>query len=314
MDEILSKQNAPFQAAKTHQLDKTMATLRRITDEVLAKRDAEPAPAPKMLLVAGLTDPGGLPNSINRSSLFAPIGGKERPFYVRQQMVTRSDCLMFYTGQQLDEADADLMMMLVFLAKTRPLGTPVTLNRAEFLRRIGRHVGKSEYRWLDQRLAAMCEAFVRIELKGANGELRGSVGSNRNFHLISEVNYDAKTKTYSYQLDPRWVELFGRRGQYSIVDWQKRLNIRRGSGAHLAKALQRLVATSTDSVQRYELQWLKLKMVYAGRASDFRLTLCKSLAELKRVQVIRDWKFEVNKRGEAQLMLQVRDQLAKASG
>lgn len=308
--EILSKQDVPVEA-KSRQSNKLVEILRRNTEQAFAKHDAEPAPTPRMLLVPGLTVPGGLPNHINRSSLFAPISGKERPFYVRHQMVTRRDCSFVYTGQQLDEGDADLMMMLVFLAKTRPLGTPVVLNRAEFLRGIGRHVGKSEYQWLDQRLAAMCEAFLRVEMKGANGDLVCSVGSSKNFHLISWVDYDASRKTYTYQLDPRWVDLFGRRGQYSIIDWKKRLTIRRGAGAPLAKALQRLVATSTDPVQRYELHWLKEKMVYTGRSSDFKSSLSKSLAELKRVDVIRDARFEVNKRGDAQLMLQVRDQPTK---
>lgn len=53
-------------------------------------------------------------NHINRSSLFAPIARGRRKFHRQYAMVGRADIVISYTGEQLDEADADLMLQLLF--------------------------------------------------------------------------------------------------------------------------------------------------------------------------------------------------------
>lgn len=67
-------------------------------------------------------------------------------------MVSRSDCVLEYTGEQLDEADGEIIMALIFFAKPYPIGAPVPLNRAELLRRIKRSTGKHDYEWLHRRI------------------------------------------------------------------------------------------------------------------------------------------------------------------
>ena len=74
---------------------------------------------------------------------------------------------MSYTGEQLDEADADLSLQLIYEARAIPLGQPVLLNRAAFLRAIGRSTGKHDYAWLHRRMKAMTAATLFIEAKRA---------------------------------------------------------------------------------------------------------------------------------------------------
>ncbi|MEW9046069.1 hypothetical protein [Stutzerimonas stutzeri] len=53
---------------------------------------------------------GAFPNHLNRSSLIAPIARNERKQHSKTKMVTRRDCFLEYSGEQLDEADGDLIM------------------------------------------------------------------------------------------------------------------------------------------------------------------------------------------------------------
>jgi hypothetical protein len=46
---------------------------------------------------------------------------------------------MRYTGEQLDEADADLLLELINHARARAPGEVVTFSRAEILRSMRRH-------------------------------------------------------------------------------------------------------------------------------------------------------------------------------
>ena len=55
-------------------------------------------------------DIGAFPNHLNRSSFIAPIARGVRKFHRQTEMVTRRDCVLEYTGEQLDEADGDLIM------------------------------------------------------------------------------------------------------------------------------------------------------------------------------------------------------------
>lgn len=251
------------------------------------------------LFLPGL-DIGAMPNHLNRSSLIAPIARGRRQFHRRTVMVTRRDCVLEYTGEQLDEADGELIMALIFFARPYPMGMPVPLNRAELLRQIERGTGKQQYEWLHRRLRALTEATLYIEAKKPDGSTRYKIGSAVAFHILSGFSYDEDAETYRYTLDPRWVVMFGNR-EYSLIDWDKRMRI--GRGQDMAKTLQRLVATSSDPVQRYALDWLKSKMEYASPMRKFRESLGAALRELKRLDIIAQGRIETSTKGHEQLTL-----------
>jgi hypothetical protein len=265
--------------------------------EAAARLDQKSAETPRQLWLPGF-DIGAMPNHINRSSLFAPIARGRRKFHRQTPMVTRSDCVLEYTGEQLDEADADLVMALIFFAKQSPLGVPVPLNRAELLRKLGRGTGKQQYEWLHRRIKALTEATLFLEARKPDGSIRYSIGKTVSFRIVSSFVYDDKTESYIYTLDPRWVQMFGNR-EYALIDWDKRLQI--GRGQDMAKALQRLFATSRDPIQRYALDWLKDKLEYSGRMRDFRDALMRACGELERLDIIARARIEQSTRGKQQL-------------
>ncbi len=215
-------------------------------------------------------------------------------------MVTRRDCVLEYTGEQLDEADGDLIMALIAFAQPHPIGTAVPLNRAKLLRKIKRSTGKSDYEWLHRRIKALTEATLFLEAKKPDGSTRYSIGKTVSFRIIAEFTYDDEAEAYSYSLDPRWVQIFGNR-EYSLIDWDKRMQI--GRGQDMAKTLQRLLATSSDPVHRYALDWLKDKMEYASPLRKFREALAAACTELERLEIISAHRIEASTKGKQQLAL-----------
>lgn len=273
------------------------AWIKQRAAEAAARLEKKAAETPRQLWLPGF-DLGAMPNHINRSSLFAPIARGRRKFHRQTRLISRADAVLEYTGEQLDEADCDLMMALIWYAQRQPLGEWVVMNRAEILRKIGRSTGKQQYEWLHRRIKAMTEATLFLEAKKPDGSTRYSIGKTMSFRIIADFSYDDESETYSYRLDPRWVQLYARK-EYALIDFDARLKI--GRGQDMAKALQRLIATSDEVPQRYSLEWLKDKMQYSGRMRDFRDALERACDELVRVGIIARWKLEQSTRGKAQL-------------
>lgn len=247
-------------------------------------------------------DIGAFPNHLNRSSFIAPIARGRRKFHRQTEMVTRRDCVLEYTGEQLDEADGDLVMALIACAQPYAMGVSVPLHRAELLRKLKRSNGKTQYEWLHRRIKALTEATLFLEAKKPDGSTRYSIGKTVSFRIIASFSYDDESEKYIYSLDPRWVQMFGNR-EYSLLNWHKRMQI--GRGQDMAKTLQRLLATSADPIQRYALDWLKDKMEYAGRVRDFRDAITRAVHELERLEIVAKGRIEDSTKGNPQLVLRL---------
>ena len=290
-----NKDTAPRRKTLDELLEKTKQ--RTATSSEVAEQKA--ADKPRQMFLPGF-DIGAFPNHLNRSSFIAPIARGRRKFHRQAEMVTRRDCVLEYTGEQLDEADGDLIMALIAFAQPHPVGAAVPLNRAELLRKLKRSTGKHDYEWLHRRIKALTEATLFLEAKKPDGSTRYSIGKTVSFRIIAAFSYDDEAEAYSYSLDPRWVQMFGNR-EYSLMDWDKRMQI--GRGQDMAKTLQRLLATSADPVQRYALDWLKGKMEYASPMRKFREALAAACKELERLEIITNHKIEESTKGKPQLAL-----------
>jgi len=101
-------------------------------------------------------------------------------------------------------------------------------------------------------------------------------------------------------MDPRWVKMFSNR-EYALIDWDKRLKIARGQ--NMAKTLQRLVATTSNSPQEYAIDHLKEKMEYSGRLRDFKEAVSRAVKELERLEIVARGRIEISTKGKLQLVL-----------
>ena len=279
----------------------TLDRLKEITKQAEQNLEKKAAERPRELFLPGY-ELGAFPNHLNRSSLFAPVRkAKNRIFHVQATMVTRSDCVLEYTGEQLDEHDCDLIMALIDFAKPYPLGIPVQLNRKNLLGKIKRGaLGGAQYAWLYKAMKRLREGTMFLEARKPDGSVRYTVGKMESFNIVKDLSYDGEREIYTYVLDPRWVVLYGNR-EYALISWEKRMQI--GRNLEMAKALQRLLATSADPVQRYGLENLKIKLAQTGRMRDFRASVERAVIELKRLEIIAEGRIMDSMRGKPQLVL-----------
>lgn len=283
----------------------TKNPLERLRDRAVdaqQRKEQKAAETPVQLFLPGF-DIGAMPNHLNRSSFIAPIARGRRKTHHQTVMVSRSDCVLEYSGEQLDEADGDLIMALIFFAQVQALGTPVLLNRKELLRKIKTGaIGSSQYDWLHRTLKRLREGTLFLEAKKPDGAPRYTIGRMESFSVLKDLSYDDVREIYTYTLDPRWVLMFGNK-EYSLMEWDKRMQI--GRGLDMAKTLQRLVATSADPVQRFELARLKTQMEYISPMRKFKEALTAAVRELERLEIIAKGRIEDSTKGKTQLVLWV---------
>lgn len=287
-------------SASSSLADMPLVRLRHKAAEASMQVERQQAETPQQLFLPGF-EIGAFPNRLNRSSLIAPIARGSRKFHRQAVLVTRGNCVLEYTGEQLDEADGDLIMALIAFAQPFLFGTPVELNRKQLLRAIKSGcIGRSQYTWLHQSLKRLRETTLFLEVRKKDGTLHYVVGKMVSFNILKDLNLREDGQTYTYTLDPRWIVLFGNR-EYSLIDWGKRMQIRRGLG--MAKTLQRLLATSADAIQRFGLEDLKAQMEYASPMRKFQEALAAACKELERLEIVSAWRLEKGKKGKSQLVM-----------
>ena len=295
-------------SAEKIDVQEAIEKLRATYEAKVAEGKIKPEPPkPKQLFVPGVgrDDDGherrAIPNHLARSSLFAAVKRGRRKRYSGEVLVSRSDAKIEYYGQQLDEGDADVWMQVIKTVMGTPLGQPVTVNRAEFLREIGRRRGRATYRWLNESMRRLWDAGIIISVTRPNGQRK--IHITEALHLIDGWALNEETNEYEMRLNPRWRQLFAGR-EYALIDWDKRLAIT-GRGSELAKALQRLIATSNHLVQSWSLRWLMDWRQYDAAPRQFRAELCRACAELVRVGIIAEWRLEVSTHGQEQLTVEL---------
>jgi len=269
--------------------------------EVRAQLDQSAAATPVQMFLPGMDEAmRAMPNHISRSSLFAPVARGRKKAHAGTALVSRADARIQYWGEQLDEAQADIYMQVMYEATKHTLGEPFVVNVAAFLRAMGRKTGKWEYDWLKRSMRSLTAATLVIEAGKPDGKGGYRLGFERSFHLIEWFDYDDDAQQYMVKIDPRWQRVYGSK-EFALVDWHKRMQI--GQGMDMAKALQRLIATSSDATQRYALDWLKAKFEYTSPMRKFKTSLMAAVKELERLAILLSGEIERNSRNKDQLVL-----------
>src|SRR5690606_32774342 len=143
----------------------------------------------------------------------------------------------------------------MYLQTTALLGEAPVINRADFLRGMGRPTGGSQYEWLHEGMKDLARFTLCIEARRKDGSIKYSYGnhpSTRVLAMIGGFDYDAYIVCFTIYSDPCLAQIFGI-CEYALVDWSKRLQMR----LDLSKSLQRLIGTSSDIQQKYSLEILK---------------------------------------------------------
>lgn len=260
-----------------------------------AEQEAEAKPV-KMFL-PGLDEfMRAMPNHIARSSLFAPVATGRKKMHDGTILVSRTDAQIRFKGKQLDESQADVWLQAMYEASKQPLGDSFIIHRAAFLRSIGRAPSGQNYQWLHRAMEDLSFAMLVMETI-KDGKIKLEVGKTRALHMISGFDYDDETEAYTLRIDPRWKMIYGNR-EFALIDWEKRMQF--GQHQNMAKALQRLIATSSETVQRNALDYLKAKMEYSSPMRKFKEALNAAMRELERLEIIAGGRIEASTKGKEQ--------------
>lgn len=267
--------------------------------QALAAAAEREARTPAALLLPGMNETvRAIPNYIARSAIFAPVRRGWRPMHDETVFLEGANILIKGSGKQLTEDHADIWMHAMFLQTAALLGKAPTINRADFLRGMGRPTGGSQYEWLHEGMKDLARFTLCIEARRRDGSIKYSYGTHpsaRVLAMIGGFDYDEHRASYTIYCDPRWAQIFGNR-EYALIDWAKRLQMRHD----LSKSLQRLIGTSADVRQKYSLEILKDRARYSGRMRDFRASLERSLQELETLEIIASPCIEAATRGHEQ--------------
>ncbi|GAB2884748.1 TrfA [Paralcaligenes ginsengisoli] len=280
-------------------LSAAMQRAQEKANQAVAAAAEKQAVTPAPFILPGINETArAIPNYIARSAIFAPVRRGWRTLHDETVFLEGSNILLKGSGKQLSEDHADIWMHAMYLQTTALLGEAPIINRADFLRGMGRPTGGSAYEWLHDGMKDLARFTLCIEARRKDGSVKYSYGnhpSTRVLAMIGGFDYDETSGSYTIYADPRWAQIFSNR-EYALVDWTKRLLMRHD----LSKSLQRLIGTSADIQQKYSLDILKQRAQYTGRMRDFRTSLERSLTELETLKVIAEPRIETATRGHQQ--------------
>ncbi len=214
-----------------------------------------------------------IPNYLARSPLFSPVRPGRRKMRTDELLASPKGFEIRFSGEQLDQSDCDVFMQLIHEARGKTLGDPVGLNRADFLKQIGRDDGGKNYAWL---------AGVFKRLNGARIHLE-SARYKVNVTLVSKTIEDKLEGSFQAILDPDIIKIFSG-NEYTIVDWEKRKMIEKR--VDLCKWLQNFICSNEKGLQRNGINNLKTWSGYSSPVRKFREALTEAIGELERVEII----------------------------
>ena len=238
-----------------------------------------PKPAPVVRLPLWPAELRTCPSCVLRSALFGVVQRGRRKALEGEILATWEGVIIRYTGWRLDQADLDVWLAALHLAREHHLGVrvPVTLNA--MLRTIGRPTAGSSHEWLKGAIRRLTACAVEI-----TRQRRTYWGS-----LIEKGCRDEETGEFVIVLNPELAVLF-EDDDYTRLGWE----IRRGLGMDLAKWLHGYIASHRATTQNPHRIGLERLQALCGsdyeRLRDFRDDVRKAMAQLQAAGVVTVWR------------------------
>ena len=239
-------------------------------------RAADPeGESPPVYLPAWPREHRGVPNAMLRGALFPAIQGKHRQ-YLRDALIrTPQGIEIYFTGDQLDQADLNVWQLSVEFARNSPLGNECEFSANHFLKTLNRQTGKHDHEWLRRSLGRLTHGLVSIV--HGDHEYFGT--------LISGGIRNRRTGKYRLRLNPDLIQLY-HSGRWSSVNWRQRHLLRRKP---LALWLHGYYASHTHP---YPTKISTLRDMSGSRTrhlGSFRQSLEQALDELKKIGAVHAW-------------------------
>jgi len=165
----------------------------------------------------------GTPNAFLRSALFPAIQSKDRVYLKEKVVVSQKGTVVKFTGEQLNQEDMTVWETLVHLAREHPLGNVCNFTAHGILKAMNMPTGGKNHKELHSSIIRLTACAVQVTHEG-----KTYFGP-----LIKSGVKDEITKHYTIELNRELIRLYGET-QWTAIDWQQRLDLRR---KHLAQAL-----------------------------------------------------------------------------
>jgi len=221
-------------------------------------------------------------NSMARSALFAAIGSDDRQLLNKVVLVSQNGIQIIFTGEQLNQDDHDLFMLLVYMANHRPFGELVRVPASAILAELGRGRGGNAHERLKRAMHRLVTATINIKINGINfiGHLLDTA--------FQDENEPKERRYWNYRLNPEVGVLFGYT-QFTIIDWEQRKKLKQ---KELAKWLQGFYATHADPFPLSVSYLWKLCGSKTKELWKFRQNLKIALEDVKQTGAILSWQID----------------------
>lgn len=219
-------------------------------------------------------------NEIASSALFAAIQGKDRKLVKALPVAATGETKMLFSGEQLNQDDHDVFMLLISIASGKPLGEYITVSAHSLLKQLGRKTGGTQHKQLDEEIKRLTEATVEIRHKRYV-----YIG-----HLIHDALKHEASDQWIYALNEKLVSMYGA-SCYTLIDWEQRKRLK---GKDLARWLQLEIARHAVP---FPIKVETLREKCGSQAKDlwkFRQTLKTALETLKAEGHITAWRIDEN--------------------
>lgn len=184
------------------------------------KEPPQETPPAKVIPLLWKKDERGIPRPILRSALFAVIKKGQRQALERVEIASLPGIKILFTGIQLDQADLDVYLHCLHLARESGSWEPIRISEVAFLKSLGRSIGKANVAWLRRSLARLCAAVLEVQVTLEDGATVGYMGA-----MIQDCHYakpsEEKTRRCRIQLNPKLASLFNG-GLWVALDWETR--------------------------------------------------------------------------------------------
>jgi hypothetical protein len=220
----------------------------------------------------------GTPNSFIRSALFSAIQSKDRVFIEGKTLDSQAGITIKFTGQQLNQEDLTLWETLVHLAKAHPLGNLCTFSAHGLLKALGLNTGGHEHQRLQKGITRLIACAVEITHEG-----RTYTGA-----MVEGSSKEESSSHYAVRLNRDIIRLYGET-QWTAIDWQQRLDLRRKP---LAQALHAYYSShrTPHPIKLTTLQ--RLTGSRNAQAADFKRQCRTALDQLVKIGFLQSYSID----------------------
>lgn len=216
-------------------------------------------------------------NHMARSALFSCVQGKDRQMMKDVLIEADGGVEIRFSGEQLNQDDHDLLMIVAHYGKHKPLGEYFSVSGNALLKVLGRNKGGKDHLQLRNDIHRGHFASVSIRDPKRKIEYFG--------HLIEEAVQDEVHRHWVFKLNPN-LAVFYQDDSYTLIHQKQRLALK---GKDLARWLQLYIASHAEPFP-VSVQFLHKKSgSNAKYLKNFRARLKDALKALKANGDIVDW-------------------------